>query len=437
MAVPTVEQLSKINRLTLVPLTEDQTHVFQAKIIGTKRIEKYRMKITPNFLRKMADQVKEGIALLVDHPWMNFGTLSFPYGRTFDSRIVEESGELELYGDHYMVKGQEANGISTDQLASGIDGGTLFDTSAGFITTKHTCSICGGNYFRGSECSHLRGQLYDGKECLVLADDGYIMENSIVFDGGYEGAGFKRSSLSASSQGTDNETPVKYEPLSLDAKSLSGDERVFYFFSKKDGLSAFVLKQSENNNENNEKAMNLAGGDETMGDTQKELELNLQQTKAALDTATGILNKVRLALSAEGDSEILGKLTALTAQAEDGKAYKLKLVDETCGAGVRALGEAFNVEAMKLSFEALSATQVEKIRDSYDAQAKALFGGGGRHTEGDDINLPAGALNGTAPSNPNNKPTEKTPEELRALARDEARAALKSTGHSNLLKEDK
>ncbi|WP_243643885.1 hypothetical protein [Paenibacillus pinisoli] len=105
MAAPTTEQLSKINRLALVPITDDQAHVFQAKIIGTKRIEKYRMKITPNFLRKMADQVKEGVALLVDHPWMKWGSLSFLYGRTFDSRIVEENGELELYGDHYMIKG--------------------------------------------------------------------------------------------------------------------------------------------------------------------------------------------------------------------------------------------------------------------------------------------------------------------------------------------
>jgi len=437
LAAPTTEQLSKINRLALVPITDDQAHVFQAKIIGTKRIEKYRMKITPNFLRKMADQVKEGIALLVDHPWMKWESLSFPYGRTFDSRIVEENGELELYGDHYMIKGQEANGISTDQLASGIDAGTIFDTSAGFITTKHTCSICGGNYFRGSECSHLRGQTYDGKECLVLADDGYIMENSIVFDGGYEGAGFKRSSLASHSRDSQDVTPVKYEPLSLDAKSLTGDERVFYFFSNKGGLSAFVLSQSERNIENNEKAITLAGGDEIMGDTQKEMELTLQQTKTALTTATGLLDQIRISLNAQGDSEILGRLATLTAQAEDGKVYKLKLVEETCGAGVRALGEAFNVDVMKLSFNSLSATEVEKIRDTYNAQAKVILGGGGQHTQGNGVDLPAGALSGLAPGNPQSNGENPTPEQLRATAREDAVAALKNTGHSNLLKGDK
>ncbi|ETT30431.1 hypothetical protein C161_27488, partial [Paenibacillus sp. FSL R5-192] len=221
MAKPSAEQLSKINQKALVPLTEEQVHVFQARIIGTKRIDKYKMKITPNFLRKMADQVKEGVALLVDHPWQKWESLSFPYGRTFDSRIVEENGELELYGDHYMAKGLEANGISTDQLATGIDAGTIFDTSAGFISTKHNCSICGGDYYRNPDCTHIRGLEYDGKECLVLADEGYIMENSIVFDGGYEGAGITRGSLSSKIQ-EDNEVQqqTEYEPLPLDAKSL-------------------------------------------------------------------------------------------------------------------------------------------------------------------------------------------------------------------------
>ncbi|WP_243643884.1 hypothetical protein [Paenibacillus pinisoli] len=167
------------------------------------------------------------------------------------------------------------------------------------------------------------------------------MENSIVFDGGYEGAGFKRSSLAFQSRDNQNEAPVNYEPLSLDAKSLNGDERVFYFFSNKGGLSAFVLSQSDTSDENNEKAITLFGGDGTMGDTQKEMELTLQQMKLALTTATGLINQIRTVLNVQGDSEIIGKLAALNADAEDGKSYKLKLVEETCGAGVRALGESF------------------------------------------------------------------------------------------------
>jgi hypothetical protein len=424
MAKPTAEQLSKINQKALVQLTDEQVHVFQAKIIGTKRIEKYKMKITPNFLRKMADQVREGVALLVDHPWQKWEALSFPYGRTFDSRIVEENGELELYGDHYMAKGLEANGISADQLAIGIDSGTIFDTSAGFITTKHTCSICGEDYFRSANCSHMRGQQYEGKECLVLADDGYIMENSIVFDGGYEGAGITRGSLSEySPEEVTQQLKTEYEPLSLDAKSLDGDGRVFYFFGNKGGMSAFVSKKHQTN----EQANTLAEGDETVTEEQK----------AALAATGGLLGQIRTALGLTNDSDIVGKIASLSAQAADGEAYKMKVTDQACSAGIRALGAAFNVEAMKTALSHLPVSEIEKINASYEAHAQAALGGGGQHTQGANIDLPAGALSGAAPSNSQNAGVEKTPEEIRAFAREEARAALKSSGHGHLVKEEK
>lgn len=433
MATPTIEQLAKINEKALVPLTAEQAHVFQAKIIGTKRIDKYKMKITPNFLRKMADQVKEGVALLVDHPWQKWEALSFPYGRTFDSRIVEEDGELELYGEHYMAKGIEVNGISTDQLATGIDSGTIFDTSAGFITTKHTCNICGVDYYRSSTCSHIRGQLYDNKECIVLADDGYIMENSIVFDGGYEGAGITKGSLSTMGQDESRSQQNEYEPLSLDAKSLEGDGRIFYFFSNKGGMSAFVLKENQVVNE----TQTLVQGDDHVSDQQKTALLTQQDQASALTQANTLLGQVRSALGVENDAEIVSKLSALNAQAVDGVTYKTKITEQACGAGIRALGEAFNVEAMKTALSHLPVSEIEKITQTYEAQAQAALGGGGRHTQGGDINLPENALSGETPNNPQATNTEKTPDEARALAKEAARTALKNTGRGNLLKEDK
>lgn len=431
MAKPTAEQLAKINQKALVPLTDEQVNVFQARIIGTKRIEKYMMKVTPNFLRKMADQVKEGVALLVDHPWQKWDALSFPYGRTFDSRIVEEGGELELYGDHYMAKGLEADGISTDQLATGIDSGTIFDTSAGFVTTKHTCGICGGDYFRNADCSHIRGQEYDGKECLVLADDGYIMENSIVFDGGYEGAGITRGSLSVKPHGeSDEHQQTEYEPLPLDAKSLNGDGRVFYFFSNKGGMNAFVSKQQQTL----EQAKAMAEGDDTVTEEQKAALAAAQTQAIALAAANGVLGQVRAALGVENDADIKAKLTALSAQAADGAAYKVKVTEQACGAGVRALGDAFNVEAMKTALSHLPVTEIEKISASYEAQAQAALGGGGRHTEGDNPDLPAGAANGTPPANTQANGGQKTREQLQEAAKGDALAALKRAGHGDLIK---
>lgn len=426
MGKPTSEQLAKINQLARVPLTEEEAYTFQAKLVGDKVIPRRFYRITPNFLRKMADQAKQGVSLLLDHSWANFGVMTIPLGRTYDSRLQQEGDEYALYADHYMKLGQELNGIKVDQLADGIDAGTIFDTSIGFITTKHDCSICKEGYFSG-KCDHFRGMVYEGVTCIVDMDDGELMENSLVFDGAYPGAGVV--GLSA----TDNDQlTTQWEQLSEDTKSLNGDERVFYSFSNKSGLVGYVPKQ-----QNNIEDKKLSKGDETVTDEQK-AALVAQQTQAnALAAANGVLGQIRTALSVENDNDILAKLTSLSAQARDGEAYKVKVTEQACGAGVRAMGEAFSVEAMKLAFSNLPVTEIEKISASYEAQASAALGGGGRYTQGEDINLPANALDGSAPGNTQNDGAEKTPEQLKALAKENARAALKNTGRGNLLKEDK
>lgn len=100
------------------------------------------------------------------------------------------------------------------------------------------------------------------------------------------------------------------------------------------------------------------------------------------------------------------------------------------------MGDAFNVEAMKTALSHLPVTEIEKINATYEAQAQAALGGGGRHTTGEDLNLPEGALSGAAPANPQ-KPTDKTPEQLREAAKTEARASLSKTGYGGIMKEAK
>jgi hypothetical protein len=425
MGKPTAAQLALINQKALVPLTEDQVYTFSAKVIGTKLIQKYMMQLTPNLLGKFAEQAKEGIALLIDHPWQKWEALSFPYGRTFDSRIQVEGQDQELYADHYMVLGQEIDDISTDQLATGIDGGTIFDTSAGFFTIGGKCSICGGEYYNNSDCMHIRGFEYDGKTCIIIADEGELMENSIVFDGGYEGAGIVKNSLSHKKADEKGEQKALI-PVALDSKSLPGDGKVFYFFSNRTGLSSFVQQGQTN--------AVLAAQENKGADHVNETEVKAQtealtQSKAALDKSNGLIGQIKTSLGIESEEGIVAKITALSAQAKDGETYKTKITEEACGAGVRALGEAFNVDAMKLSLSGLPVAEIEKVRDTYEAQAKAVLGNGGRQTVGADVNLPAGASAGAPPANPQAAGADATPEQKQEKAREEARAALKNTGH--------
>ncbi|MNI92710.1 hypothetical protein D3C73_1505400 [compost metagenome] len=92
---------------------------------------------------------------------------------------------------------------------------------------------------------------------------------------------------------------------------------------------------------------------------------------------------------------------------------------------------------MKTALSHLPVSEIEKIGASYEAQAQAALGGGGRHTQTEDINLPAGAADGTQPANAQANAGQKTTEQLQAEAKEAAIAALKNTGRGNLLKEDK
>lgn len=217
-------------------------YTFEAKLVGDNVIPRRFYRMTPNFLRKMADQAKQGVSLLLDHSWANFGVMTIPLGRTYNSRLQQDGNELALYADHYMKLGQEINDIKIDQLADGIDAGTIFDTSIGFIGTKHICSICGGNYYKMSECTHFRGVEYEGKQCIIDIDDGELMENSLVFDGAYPGAGV----VGLNQNENDTQHLTSWDVLSEDTKSLPGDGRVFYSFSSKSGMTGFVPKQQKN-----------------------------------------------------------------------------------------------------------------------------------------------------------------------------------------------
>lgn len=162
-----------------------------------------------------------------------------------------------------------------------------------------------------------------------------------------------------------------------------------------------------------------------------ELQVALSQKEAALTKVNGVLETIKVTLGVTSDEEITTKIAALSKKAELGDVYCSKVIDEALGSGVRALGDAFNTEAMKLAFSNLPIAEVEKIRDSYEAQAKVVLGGGGRHTAGDQHDLPN---NPTA--NPQGEVTLSV-EEKRVKAQEEARAALARTGNSHLMKGDK
>ena len=242
---PTPSQLEKINALAKRPLSEEDVFVFPGKAIGDGMIPTRMTRVHKSLLSVFKDDAKRGISLMIDHPWAHFAPPkpAYSYGRTFDATLkktMDNSSTDEtwaLFVDHYIVRGREKDGIATDQLIADIEDGTIFDTSVGFGNDTYECSICGNDYTNYQECSHIRGQEYDGEICsVILKPPGYLMENSLVFDGAYPGAGIL-------SPMTARDIENALDPVE-DLKGFKAGTRFLHTFSNNKGaMNTFVLRE--------------------------------------------------------------------------------------------------------------------------------------------------------------------------------------------------
>lgn len=254
--VPTEEQLSKINKLAKRTLSADEVFVFPDKLAGDMVIPYRYVRLMPELLQTFLKNAQNGVSVLLDHSWHADGfwglggrpRAAIPYGRTFDASLDNSNLEgetVELNADHYMVRGMTIDGISTDDLITGIEAGTLFDSSIGFNYSKAICSVCGNNYHDSSKCEHYAGRTYevevDGVTknvlCYIQAyPPGALWENSLVFDGAYPTAGV----LSKEGDIFENENGV-YQVIT-ELKDIDPAKPIIATYGQRTGLLTLVKK---------------------------------------------------------------------------------------------------------------------------------------------------------------------------------------------------
>lgn len=417
--VPTDEQLAKINKLAKRTLSADEVFVFPDKLAGDMIIPDRYVQLTKELLDVFAVDAKKGVSILLDHSWAPDGFFglggrpkaAIPYGRTFDSKFessTEEGESVSLMADHYMARGIELDGIKTDDLIASVEAGTLFDSSIGFSYSKAICSVCGGNY-RGSECGHYAGRTYevedeDGvtrqKLCYIKAKPpGFLMENSLVFDGAYPGAGV----MSKAGEIFENETGI-YQTVS-ELKGIDPVKALISTYSSRVGLITMVKKSDHKKvhslgsiddknakggeSKMNEKVLRML---ETLGITYKEGETTLVEVLDQLvekwdSTVQTIKVSTEPLKSAEGEPTLsigdivfpkkyllkeFGKaLTSdeLTKLAKEGQEYHAQVIDDAIAMGVRAQGNDFPAETWKSTFATMSTKAIKDIMKTFEKQA--------------------------------------------------------------------
>ncbi len=370
--VPTSKQMEMINRLARIPLEPEQVFVFNAKLVGDMVIPNRYMQIHKSLLNVFKEDAKTGVALMLDHSWANFfgGQLALVYGRTFDAQLRKSDTEGEqwaLYADHYLVRGKEKDGISTDALIADLSDGTAFDTSIGWMSSNYECSICGNDYRDYSKCEHFAGREYDGELCYVIAKPpGNLLENSIVFDGAYPTAGVLSQVERLS------ETPM----VAIDDfKGLEPGITLFHTYSATKGKLLTFAKRGEVEVKGYVKGVTLSKGGDNLSDKEK-LEKDLEQeAQEEIREAESI----EVYLTRDEATELLGQEIEpeqLLIYAQEGMKYLNELKEDAEKWGVRAQGDKFNKRAWKTRFELMSAEEMKNIIETFKAEAESAIPAG-------------------------------------------------------------
>lgn len=182
----TDDDLMYINRQARKPLTADDVYVLPTES-SNRSIDSYYTRMTAKTLQNFADDATRGVAFCDSHRHYEL-----PMGRTFYGESVtteRENGEHDQAAHllTYMLRDMQlANGLNSNDVIRGLDGGVYQDISVGFKPTAYWCSICHCNMLTDWDCMHWPGQTYDTDdgEKLCTADvDANLAEHSLVYEG--------------------------------------------------------------------------------------------------------------------------------------------------------------------------------------------------------------------------------------------------------------
>jgi hypothetical protein len=386
--VPTAGQLEKINALAKRTLSKDEVFAFSTKMVGDALLPERYMKLHKTLLEVYKNDARTGVAFMLDHAWSGIQK-ALVYGRTFDAKLKKGDGSIEdeqwaLFGDVYMVRGKEKDGISTDSIIADIEDGTLFDVSIGFGFENAVCSICGNNYYKYSECEHFRGREYDGQVCFIIAKPpGYLMELSGVFDGAYPTAGvLSQVGLSEAKsdfvQLSDEELKQLPSGIMTYASYASNSGKLLTYHKKDDLAKGNVFTVPD--------LTKLKGSEPQVSEvktyTQEELDALVKDAvdKAVADALANAPQQIEAVLEAtetymtqQQVVEKLGKeLSAekVLSYAKEGEAFMTQLIDDAVAAGVRAQGNDFPAETWKTTFAGMSSQGIKDIMATFNKQAQ-------------------------------------------------------------------
>ena len=349
--------------------------------ISSTRLDSYFTHMMASTLQNFARDAQEGRSFLDSHDGGKLGL-----GYTFGGELAIEGDNALAVANFYTVPGIRFGGqhsfASTDDFIKAVEARIVRDVSVGFHGGRWVCDICGGDYFRYSQCNHFAGVEYeqtgeDGVTKRTLATvgihDAHLSEVSAVFDGATPGAMIRKAQAGV------RDGQLKGEALAF----LEQRYRVPLLSTPDNWRGVDLPKEKPGESAGRDKS--AAGGRNSLGDsTMETVELNVDAIRAALgvgmtdnpiesaDNALALMRKV---------AKELARLTPL---ADDGRAYRDDLVAQALAEGVRAQGEGFPQETYRAMLTDAPLDHIKQIRDQFAAQAAKQLPTGRQTTEEDE-----------------------------------------------------
>ena len=378
LITPNDDDMKLINALSRVELTAEEVHIFRMAV-STDSLNAYWMRMSDSSLRNFVEDGAAGNPLVAGHESL------LPIGKSFKAEYVEDEGRHKTIFTDYMIRGFQADGIDTDQVARGMQAGIINDVSIryGGLGFWWKCSICGKDMLK-VECEHIPGLTYDGEQAFAWIEDARAIEHSLVFDGADPGAMvLKAQGLAAAGRLSrqDIDFLESHWKVSLQKSTIIPETGE----NKEDDMTGreLLLKLGSFFSPNKQITDKL---DAIRGEIPEDASVDL-----AIGRAEGAIKNDLASIGYVTQLQELGidsleKAKTLVDQAKDGEAYRSSLIEQTLEAGVKAESEKFDKELWESTLAASSTEQVKKHLGRFEEQAEKRLGSGGRQTTPPDPN---------------------------------------------------
>ena len=340
--------LSIINeRHARKPLGAEDVFLFRAQV-SNQELDSYFTRMAESSLRNYEQDARKSVPLMNSHRTGGFLTSAeLPLGRSYDAKLMHDGEMLRLFVDHYILRGWQMNGVQSDELIRGIDGGVIRDMSIGFNPWVRgawfRCSICGADMLRSDKCQHLPGLEYDGALASAWVEGARLVEDSMVYQGATPNAEIVRKAQRGLEEGWASDRQIRHLEEQYQVRIVGGPGVV----SVLPEMAATGAAQSaeEPGPESEEvRDMDLERLQELFADVQglaevEETEAGLAVVRAKLDAVQGQVAELGQQLQAQEE-----RVAVLEPQAAMGLRYVADLVDQAVAERVRAQGTTFDAE---------------------------------------------------------------------------------------------